>query len=85
MTWWRNFWIATDVWVSNMIWADPNITISSKTAEARASGKLWGKIGCRILNFLFRSPDHCAKALAGDLTRAKQAENELTPYVDKSE
>jgi len=82
MNWWRNFWVATDVWVSNWIWADPNITISSKTAEARADGKWWGKAGCKVLNFLFQTQDHCSGAIDGDIDRAKKAAQELERYKD---
>lgn len=40
------------------------VTLSHRAAEARAKGKTWGCVLCRILDTLDRN--HCAKALAGD-------------------
>lgn len=66
-----------DQTISNAVWDDPDVTISSKTAEARLDGKLWGKCGCWLLNKLFNAEDHCSGALEHDLERAEQAEEEL--------
>ena len=70
---WNNFWLATDYYVSSLIWVEPDITISTQTARARLAGKTWGKCGCVLLNWMFRVPDHCAGALLHDTERAEQA------------
>lgn len=77
MSRWAAFWLGLDYSLSQLIWEDPNITISSKTAEARLEGKKWGCWGCKALNVLFHVPDHCGGALLHDYQRAKAAEAEL--------
>ena len=74
---WRNGWLGLDYGVSQFIWEDPDVTISSKTAEARNAGKWWGKVGCKVLNVLFFTSDHCSGALVHDKERAEEAVKEL--------
>lgn len=76
---WYNFWLATDYYVSSLIWHDQDITISSQTAKARDAGKQWGCWGCKALNVMFRTSDHCGGALVHDGERAAQAEQILNP------
>lgn len=74
---WRCFWLGADYGISQWLWGDADITISSKTAEARLEGKTWGKCGCWALNILFHVPDHCGGALLHDEQRAEAAACEL--------
>ena len=67
---WNLAWLAADYFVSALIWGEPDITISSKTAEARNQGRAWGHCGCVLLNWMFRVADHCSGALLHDRQRA---------------
>lgn len=80
---WTAFWLGADYWASNVLWDDPDITISSKVAEARDAGKWWGKAGCKVLNVLFLTQDHCSGAVEHDQERASAAVSELQAQKEK--
>ncbi len=59
--------VATDEWLNALTGGDPDATISLRVARSRNAGQLWGRIGCRILDFL--KPGHCAGVLASEEAR----------------
>ena len=46
-------------------------TLSGRAGAAQAQGKLRGKVFAPLINFLARDPDHCARAVGGDIRRAQ--------------
>jgi hypothetical protein len=68
-----------DVFLSEITGGQPNITISTRLADDAVNGhgisKVVGTIGSDILD-KFQS-DHGAKAAAGDLERAQEAEEDI--------
>lgn len=48
----------------------PGETLSGRAGSAYAQGKLRGQIFAPFINALFRDPQHCAQAVAGDMRRA---------------
>lgn len=44
---------------------NPHYSVSDVLAEARERGLTIGCIGCKILNYVFRVPDHCKTAMTG--------------------
>jgi hypothetical protein len=65
--WFWNVLVATDEWFNALTGGDPDSTISLRTAQAKGVGKAWGRIGCRLLDFL--NPGHCASVLGGEEAR----------------
>jgi hypothetical protein len=53
--------IALDQLGNAILGGDPDETISSRAAKARARGAGWGCVLCKILDAVHR--DHCTKAL----------------------
>lgn len=43
---------------------DPDETISSRAAKAKAAGKTWGKYMCKFLSFFDKG--HCEKSIEKD-------------------
>lgn len=64
--------VAFDQMVNVATGGHPDETISARAGRSAVAGRVWGKVMSRFLN-LFQK-DHGAKAEAGDLARAKQAE-----------
>ncbi|HZP57252.1 MAG TPA: hypothetical protein VFC53_06825 [Dehalococcoidia bacterium] len=65
--WSWNVLVATDEWLNALTGGDPDATISLRLAQAKGAGRLWGRIGCRVLDFL--RPGHCAGVLDGEEAR----------------
>jgi len=40
-------------------------TVSDVFAEARERDMWWGKVGCKLCNWIFRIKDHCKEAMQG--------------------
>jgi hypothetical protein len=64
----KNWWAVVDCFGNALRGGDPDETISSWTAKARAAGDEWACVFCAFLtwcqNKLFRKPgDHCTHAL----------------------
>lgn len=51
------------------------VTISARAGTAKNNGHRWGCLLCRCLDWL--DADHCAKAIQGDIRRARQVLKEL--------
>lgn len=64
MSWGRNIAVAIDQLVNSVMRGDPDETISSRAAKARALGKKWGCYLCRVLDWL--DPDHCKNSIEYD-------------------
>ena len=62
-----------DIFMSGVVFRDPNITISARTGLEMRKEKppLWARALNKFLN-LFEK-DHCAKAIQGDIGRARLA------------
>lgn len=59
-----NLLIAFDQLVNALFAGNPDETISSRAAKARAEGRAWGCVLCRVLDWI--DPDHCADSLEAD-------------------
>jgi hypothetical protein len=64
--------VGLDQFANVVTGGNPDETISSRAARADESGKTWGKLMSRFLNFFQK--DHGPKAQAGDVERAKTVE-----------
>jgi hypothetical protein len=62
--------LAIDILGSAWLNGLPGETLSGRAGSAFAQGKLRGKIFAPFINALFRDPNHCKEAIAGDLKRA---------------
>jgi hypothetical protein len=67
----RNVLIGLDQFANALIGGDPNETISSRSAKARANRRLWGCVLCLLLGWIAtiinrKKTDHCAGALMPD-------------------
>ena len=62
--WFWNVLIALDQVGNALVMGDPDETISSRAAKARANGRPWGCVLCKVLDWV--QPGHCDKALEPD-------------------
>jgi hypothetical protein len=53
--------IALDQLLNTVLGGDPDETVSSRAAKARARGVTWGCVLCRALDAVHR--DHCTRSL----------------------
>lgn len=62
-----------DIFVSSLLFRDPDVTISAETGLAmqRAKAPLWAKFLNGFLNMI--RPGHCAQAINDDIARAQTA------------
>ena len=60
----RNLIVAVNQLVNTVLGGDPDETISSRSGKARAAGKRWGCVLCRVLDFIDKK--HCADAISLD-------------------
>jgi hypothetical protein len=67
--WWMHSWIALDQFANAFLFGGyPDETISSRLGRLRPSC-VFCRFVCRILNFVFRQPDHCKTALENERKR----------------
>lgn len=64
-----NLAIAWDQLLNAHLRGSPDETVSSRLHRAKLAGKWWGKVGCAVVDALFRllgQADHCAKSYEPD-------------------
>ena len=59
-----NVLVSLDQFGNTLAGGDPDETISSRTAKAKAQGRWWGRVGCHILGWF--DPGHCETSLEPD-------------------
>jgi hypothetical protein len=59
--WILNVLIGLDQWIGTWFGGHPDETISSAAGRAKRAGHLWGRVLCRILDWL--DPGHCEKSI----------------------
>jgi hypothetical protein len=69
--WIWNVLLGLDVLGSAILGGMPGETLSGRAGTAQREGKLRGKILAPIIDFIMFDPQHCQKAIAGDILRAK--------------
>jgi hypothetical protein len=62
---------ALDLLGSALIGGMPGESLSGRAGTAQREGKLRGRVFAPIINFIMRDPNHCEKAIDGDIRRAK--------------
>lgn len=67
-----SFWRSVDCMCNAIAFGDPKETISSRSAKARAAGRVWGCVLCRFLGWVAtkidgKPTDHCALSLAANV------------------
>lgn len=63
--------LGLDLFASAILGGMPGETLSGRAGTAQREGKLRGKIFAPIIDFIMGDPQHCQKAIAGDMQRAK--------------
>lgn len=69
--WLFNILLAIDILASALLRGMPGETLSGRAGTAQREGKLRGKILAPLIDFIMRDPQHCAKAIQGDMLRAR--------------
>lgn len=60
-----NFAVLLDEAANTILGGSPNETISERSAKARAAGRRWGCLLCKLLDRI--NPGHCDRALTSTI------------------
>jgi len=62
--WLKNILLWLDQGLNTLLLGDPDETLSRRAGRARAKGKQWGCLLCKVLDWV--DPRHCQKSIEGD-------------------
>ena len=58
--WVWNVLVSVDQFVNTLTGGDPDETLSGRSRRAKEHGRWWGRVMCRLLNWI--DPGHCDRA-----------------------